>query len=49
MVARPREEFDRYVRGEEERWRKLIQDAGSRSNSRFRPVAATIPKASYPL
>jgi tripartite-type tricarboxylate transporter receptor subunit TctC len=28
MVARPPEEFQRYVRGEEERWRKLIQDAG---------------------
>ena len=28
MVARPPQEFDRYVRGEEERWRKLIQDAG---------------------
>jgi tripartite-type tricarboxylate transporter receptor subunit TctC len=30
MVARPPQEFDRYVRGEEERWRKLIQDAGIR-------------------
>ena len=28
MVARPPEELDRYVRGEEERWRKLIQEAG---------------------
>jgi tripartite-type tricarboxylate transporter receptor subunit TctC len=28
MVARPPEEFRRYVHGEEERWRKLIQDAG---------------------
>ena len=28
MVARPPEELDRYFRGEEERWRKLIQDAG---------------------
>jgi tripartite-type tricarboxylate transporter receptor subunit TctC len=28
MVARPPEELDRYVRGEEERWRKVIQDAG---------------------
>ena len=28
MVARPPEEFDRYFRGEEERWRKVIQDAG---------------------
>ena len=28
MVARPPQEFDSYVRGEEERWRKLIQDAG---------------------
>lgn len=28
MVARPPEEFDRYFRGEEERWRKLILDAG---------------------
>jgi tripartite-type tricarboxylate transporter receptor subunit TctC len=27
MVARPPEEFDRYFRGEEERWRKVIQDA----------------------
>jgi tripartite-type tricarboxylate transporter receptor subunit TctC len=28
MVARPPEELDRYVRGEEERWRKVIQDVG---------------------
>jgi tripartite-type tricarboxylate transporter receptor subunit TctC len=28
MVARPPEELDRYVRGEEERWRKVIQQAG---------------------
>jgi tripartite-type tricarboxylate transporter receptor subunit TctC len=28
MVARPPQEFDRYFRGEEERWRKVIQDAG---------------------
>ena len=28
MVARPPEAFAQYVRGEEERWRKLIQDAG---------------------
>ena len=28
MVARPPEEFDRYFRGEEERWRKVIEDAG---------------------
>ena len=28
MVASPPEEFDRYFRGEEERWRKVIQDAG---------------------
>ena len=28
MVGRPPEELDRYVRGEEERWRKVIQDAG---------------------
>jgi tripartite-type tricarboxylate transporter receptor subunit TctC len=28
MVARPPQELDRYVRGEEERWRKVIQDAG---------------------
>jgi len=28
MVARPPEEFDRYFRGEEERWRKVIRDAG---------------------
>ena len=27
MVARPPEELDRYVRGEEERWRKVIEDA----------------------
>ena len=28
MVARPPQEFDRYFRGEEERWRKVIKDAG---------------------
>jgi tripartite-type tricarboxylate transporter receptor subunit TctC len=28
MVAGAPEEFDRYLRGEEERWRKLIEDAG---------------------
>jgi tripartite-type tricarboxylate transporter receptor subunit TctC len=28
VVARPPEELDRYVRSEEERWRKVIQDAG---------------------
>ena len=28
LVARPPEVFEQYVRGEEERWRKLIQDAG---------------------
>ena len=28
MVARPPEELDRYFRGEEERWRRVIQDAG---------------------
>jgi tripartite-type tricarboxylate transporter receptor subunit TctC len=28
MVVRPPEELDRYVRGEEERWRKVIEDAG---------------------
>jgi tripartite-type tricarboxylate transporter receptor subunit TctC len=28
MVAGPPEALDRYVRGEEERWRKVIQDAG---------------------
>ncbi len=28
MIARPPEELDRYFRGEEERWRKVIQDAG---------------------
>jgi tripartite-type tricarboxylate transporter receptor subunit TctC len=28
MVARPPEELDRYVRGEEERWRKVIEEAG---------------------
>jgi tripartite-type tricarboxylate transporter receptor subunit TctC len=31
-VARPPEELDRYVRGEEERWRKVIQDAGIRND-----------------
>jgi tripartite-type tricarboxylate transporter receptor subunit TctC len=30
MVARPPQELDRYVRGEEERWRKVFQDAGIR-------------------
>jgi tripartite-type tricarboxylate transporter receptor subunit TctC len=30
MVADPPDAFARYVRGEEERWRKLIQDAGIR-------------------
>jgi tripartite-type tricarboxylate transporter receptor subunit TctC len=28
VVARPPEELDRYVRSEEERWHKVIQDAG---------------------
>ena len=28
LVARPPGAFEQYVRGEEERWRKLIQDAG---------------------
>jgi tripartite-type tricarboxylate transporter receptor subunit TctC len=28
MLARPPEELDRYVRGEEERWRRVIEDAG---------------------
>jgi len=28
MIARPPEELDRYFHGEEDRWRKLIQDAG---------------------
>src|SRR6266478_6611643 len=28
MVARPPQELDRYFRAEEERWRKVIQDAG---------------------
>ena len=28
MIARPSEEFDRYFHGEEDRWRKLIHDAG---------------------
>jgi tripartite-type tricarboxylate transporter receptor subunit TctC len=28
VVARPPAELDRYVRGEEERWRKVIEDAG---------------------
>jgi tripartite-type tricarboxylate transporter receptor subunit TctC len=27
-VAQPPEELDRYVRGEEERWRRVIRDAG---------------------
>jgi len=27
-VARPAAELDRYVRGEEIRWRKVIEDAG---------------------
>ena len=30
VVAMPPEELDRYVRGEEERWRKVIQDANIR-------------------
>jgi tripartite-type tricarboxylate transporter receptor subunit TctC len=30
MVARPPEELDRYLRGEEERWRKVIDGAGIR-------------------
>lgn len=30
MVGGPPEELDRYFRGEEERWRKVIQDAGIR-------------------
>jgi tripartite-type tricarboxylate transporter receptor subunit TctC len=28
VIARPPEELDRYVRGEEARWRRVIQDAG---------------------
>jgi tripartite-type tricarboxylate transporter receptor subunit TctC len=28
MIARPPEELDRYVRGEEQRWRRVIEDAG---------------------
>jgi Uncharacterized protein conserved in bacteria len=28
MVASPPQELERYFRGEEERWRKVIQDAG---------------------
>jgi tripartite-type tricarboxylate transporter receptor subunit TctC len=28
VIAQPPEELDRYVRGEEERWRRVIQDAG---------------------
>ena len=28
MVAQPPAELDRYLRGEEERWRKVIEDAG---------------------
>jgi tripartite-type tricarboxylate transporter receptor subunit TctC len=31
MVAGPPQELERYFRGEEERWRKVIQDAGIRS------------------
>ena len=31
MVARPPEELERYFRGEEARWRKVIQDAGIKS------------------
>jgi tripartite-type tricarboxylate transporter receptor subunit TctC len=30
MVASPPAELDRYVRGEEDRWRKVIQDANIR-------------------
>jgi tripartite-type tricarboxylate transporter receptor subunit TctC len=30
VVARPPQELDRYVRGEEARWRRVIQDAGIR-------------------
>jgi hypothetical protein len=30
MVAGPPEELDRYFRGEEDRWHKVIQDAGIR-------------------
>jgi tripartite-type tricarboxylate transporter receptor subunit TctC len=30
LIAGPPEELDRYVRGEEQRWRKVIQDAGIR-------------------
>ena len=30
MVASAPAELDRYVRGEEERWRKVIQDANIR-------------------
>jgi hypothetical protein len=30
MVAEPPVMLDRYFRGEEERWRKVIQDAGIR-------------------
>jgi tripartite-type tricarboxylate transporter receptor subunit TctC len=30
VIARPPEELDRYVRSEEERWRRVIQDAGIR-------------------
>jgi len=28
MIVRPPEELDRYVRGEEQRWRRVIKDAG---------------------
>jgi hypothetical protein len=28
MIARPPQELDRYFRGEQERWRKVIEDTG---------------------
>jgi tripartite-type tricarboxylate transporter receptor subunit TctC len=28
MIAGPPQELDRYFRGEEERWRKVIEEAG---------------------
>jgi len=30
MIAGPPQELERYFRGEEERWRKVIQDAGTK-------------------
>ena len=33
MIARPPAELDRYFRGEEERWRRVIRRPGSRSST----------------